>query len=182
MNRRYSIVSAAYLGTVLRAIEDRDQDHLREWKNQNRRWFFHRGIIAPSAQVEWFRNYWAREYDLMFIIEAEVCDIGCMGIRLDGDQWDIYNVILGVPDFAKKGFMGQALRMMCSHAINLTPKLVTAKVLKDNPAVNWYLRNGFRIMETNEDYVEIELDRVQFEPCSIAVIAADNDNGSNGIA
>lgn len=54
----------------------------------------------------------------MFIV-AEACDIGCMGIRLFDTRWDIYKVILGLPEFAGRGFMERALKMMCSYAISL---------------------------------------------------------------
>ena len=44
--------------------------------------------------------------------------------------------------------------------------LVNFKVLKDNPAVGWYEKCGFRIVKDLEDYYQMELDLSKFVPCS----------------
>ena len=73
------------------------------------------------------------------------------------NKWDIYNVILGNPDFGKKGYMTQAIIKMCDIAKKTKNIPITAKVIKDNPALEWYKRNNFEIVTTYENYVEIEL-------------------------
>lgn len=142
----------------LRTIREDDQPQLRNWKNQNRQFFFFKGIISEFAQQEWFAAYLTRDDDYMFIVRTEGCSIGCMGIRRLEDTWDVYNVILGEQSFSGRGYMGQALQTMCSWAAELRPMRISAKVLKDNPAINWYCRNGFKVVATHDDHVEIELD------------------------
>jgi RimJ/RimL family protein N-acetyltransferase len=142
----------------LRTIQEGDQSQLRNWKNRNRHSFFFKEIISEPAQHEWFGRYLAREDDYMFVARAEGCSIGCMGVRRVEDVWDVYNVILGDQRFSGRGYMWRALQMMCNWAAELHPLRISAKVLKDNPAITWYCRNGFRVVATRDDHVEIELD------------------------
>lgn len=148
-------------GIELRTIRESDQSELRTWKNQNRQYFFFKELISESAQQEWFGRYLARDDDFMFIVQAEDCNIGCMGIRMLEDTWDVYNVILGDLSFSRRGYMRQGLQMMCGWAAKLHPMRISAKVLKDNPAIDWYCRSGFKIVATHVDHVEIEFDHVQ---------------------
>lgn len=148
-------------GVELRTIRKSDQSKLRTWKNQNRAYFFFKELISESAQQEWFGRYLTRDDDYMFVVWAENCDIGCMGIRLLEDTWDVYNVILGDMKFSRRGYMRQGLQMLCHWAVELHPMRISAKVLKDNPAIHWYCRSGFKIVATHFDYLEIELDHVQ---------------------
>jgi len=140
----------------LRTIGESDQPTLLAWKNQSRQYFFFKELISESAQREWFGQYLARDDDYMFVVRVKGDSIGCMGIRLITDTWDVYNVILGDLRFAKKGYMYQALHTMCRWAVGQYPVRISAKVLKDNPAIDWYSRNGFRIVSTHLEYVEIE--------------------------
>ncbi len=160
--KQFALLCEPHLGTdpavELRAIQASDQFKLRDWKNRNRQFFFFKELISESAQQEWFGRYLTRDDDYMFVVRAEECSIGCMGIRMLEDTWDVYNVILGELRFARKGYMRRALQAMCRWAAELRPMRISAKVLKDNPAINWYCRNGFRIVSSHVDYVEIEWD------------------------
>ena len=164
--KQFSLGCGPYRGpdpTVeLHTIRESDQSALRTWKNQNHQFFFFKELISESAQQEWFAKYLMRDGDYMFIVQAEECSIGCMGIRILEDTWDVYNVILGELKFAKRGYMRQALQMMCSWAAELRPMRISAKVLKNNPAINWYCRNGFKVVSTHADHVEIEWDGAAF--------------------
>lgn len=167
MREHLLIISSVYPAIRLRAIEECDQHNLRVWKNANRRFFFYKEVISETAQQEWFEGYQTREYDYMFIVEAEESTIGCMGIRLLEGMWDIYNVILGDERFSKKGYMSQALRVLCSFAIGISNVRLGAKVLSDNPALMWYCRNGFQVVARHSDHIEIELDKSEFVPCPV---------------
>lgn len=78
-----------------------------------------------------------------------------MGFRYINGKADVYNVMRGVA--GKKGTMGLALRRMCNYALQMYPGILGVKVLRDNPAVAWYERNGFKEIGVFEDYVELEL-------------------------
>jgi RimJ/RimL family protein N-acetyltransferase len=171
MNRLFSLVSDEYPDVILCAIQWGDQENLRNWKNDNRYSFFYQELITPAAQQEWFEAYLRRDEDFMFLIRSGSLSIGCIGFRLCETNWDIYNVILGTTAFSGRGYMRQAIRMICSYARTLQALPITAKVLITNPALRWYYRNGFRERAVHADYVDIELYAARFTPCILKEVA-----------
>lgn len=140
----------------LRAATNSDLENLRKWKNEQREFFFHKEEITPQEQYKWFLAFQDRPYDFMFMVAYEERIIGCMGIRwLDG-TWDIYNVILGRPEFGGRGLMGKAFKMMLNYVVTLRKMPITLKVLKHNPAVHWYEKNGFAISAEHDDHFQME--------------------------
>jgi RimJ/RimL family protein N-acetyltransferase len=172
MNKKVIASSDEFVTISLRSIEESDQENLRRWKNANAQYFFYQKTITPKQQEEWFRGYLGRQEDALFIVHAAGEDIGCMGIRLLDDTWDIYNVILGETQFGGKGYMGQAMSVLCSYALSMNPKRITAKVLAKNPAIEWYCKHHFIIKERHDDHVEIELDKSQFRQVPISLDAS----------
>lgn len=171
MKNSYIIRSVAYPHIMLRTIRECDTERLRTWKNDNRIHFFFSDYIGPVQQREWFSDYLLREQDLIFLIVVENFNIGCMGFRRIGDFCDIYNVILGNRQFSKSGYMSHALRIMCSFILEKHNCRISAKVLKNNPALGWYRRNGFRETMHYSDHVEIALDLSLFEICEVSVFS-----------
>ncbi len=162
MNERLSVLSQG--GEVeLRAIEASDQEELRRWKNANRFAFFFQDVISREQQDEWFRGYLDRPNDFMFVVLVAETRIGCMGFRLLEQKADIYNVIRWEESIGK-GRMGTALRLMCSLIRAHCTSDIGAKVLKDNPAVHWYCRNGFKIESVQESHYEVRLSQAEFRP------------------
>lgn len=133
-----------------------DQDDLRIWKNSQRNFFFHTAIITPEQQNEWFKGYLNRCHDYMFMVFVEKIKIGCLAVRLLEQEWDIYNVILGKTDYGKKGYMSQALALVLRFAYEKEPCPIRLKVLKKNPAVSWYQKNGFQIISEGEDFYSMQ--------------------------
>jgi ribosomal protein S18 acetylase RimI-like enzyme len=167
MNRRFVLESPGHPGIALRAVGPEDLDNLRNWKNENRRSFFFQGIISPEGQRQWFEGYLKREHDYMFLVLSEGRTAGCMGFRLLEGKGDIYNVILAVPEMGGRGVMGRAFNIMCSHALKNYPSGLGLKVLIDNPARGWYLRNGFREIEAREDHLVLEADPAAYQFCRV---------------
>ena len=174
MDRKLDINSGFYPAVSLRSIQQADQANLRNWKNKNRNGFFYKEIITEEEQLKWYHGYLSRLNDYMFIVQVGSVDIGCMGFRLMNEGWDIYNVILGNPDFGKKGNMAHAFTIMCSFAQSLNLINISAKVVKENPALDWYCRNGFRVAATFNDYIEIEINPDRFYPCAVTVFSDNN--------
>jgi RimJ/RimL family protein N-acetyltransferase len=75
-----------------------------------------------------------------------------MGIRVLESAWDVYNVILGLPDHGGKGLMGKSLQTMLRFALSLHAMPITLEVLRNNPAVAWYQKNGFVITSEQRDH------------------------------
>jgi RimJ/RimL family protein N-acetyltransferase len=141
------------LSFVLRAVSDVDLENLRQWKNEQHQFFFHKDEISPQQQRNWYAAHQSRPYDFMFMTVLDGQSFGCMGIRWLENVWDIYNVILGRSEFGGRGLMSKAFKIMIAHALSIKASPITLQVLKLNPAVDWYLKNGFAIIaECDEHY------------------------------
>ena len=123
---------------------------LRLWKNQNKNNFFHKDLITQEDQTKWYKLFKSRKNDYMFVITNNNSLVGCMGIRLINDEWDVYNVILGNLKYSKKGIMSIAFLKMIEHALSLKKTKISLKVLKNNPAIIWYKKQNFEIINSNE--------------------------------
>ncbi len=150
-------------GIGLRAVTKDDCEHLRTWKNANRFSFFFQDLITPQQQSEWFEKYVSRSDDYMFIATRGALPLGCMGFRMLSGKADVYNVILGRAEMGGKGWMGQALQLMCSFIRSRHTGEVALKVLRGNPAVAWYRANGFVETAAREDHFELTLDLGGFQ-------------------
>lgn len=149
--------------TNLRAINKEDIELLREWKNKNRKYFFHNKIISMKQQLGWFQSYQEAANDYIFLIEYNGLKIGCVGFRLINNVIDIYNVILGNKEFGGRGIMGSALRLMCSYIMDNYDMEITLRVLLDNDmARQWYMKNGFEETGRKEDHISMRLNINKF--------------------
>jgi ribosomal protein S18 acetylase RimI-like enzyme len=141
----------------IRSINIKDLKNLRKWKNKYKEFFFSKHQISQAQQKNWYRLYAKRPYDLMFILSFDKDNFGCMGIRWLQNKWDIYNVILGKKEYGDYGYMGQALKLILNFSNKLKSAPVTLKVLKKNPAVKWYKKQGFKIIKYHDDYYIMKL-------------------------
>jgi RimJ/RimL family protein N-acetyltransferase len=149
-------------GLRLRSAALGDAQRLRLWKNANRRGFFFKGEITPEGQLEWMRRYFERDGDYMFVVEHAGEPIGCMAFRLVDGAADVYNVILGNREFEGRGLMSAAFREMLAFA-RRRAGVVGLKVLKDNPAIRFYERNGFAVNADHGDHLDMTLDWARLE-------------------
>jgi RimJ/RimL family protein N-acetyltransferase len=142
----------------LRTMGEDDIELLRDWKNEHRQFFFHKDIISREQQQGWFGRFEQARDDHMFVVMVEGRKIGCMGVRLLEGGVDVYNVILGVKGYGRKGIMSAALNGVCAYGRFLYPgRPVQLRVLTDNPAVPWYEKNGFQIIARRDDHLVMEL-------------------------
>jgi hypothetical protein len=150
-------------GWRLRTAGEADGERLRQWKNANRQAFFHQDIIDAEQQARWLAAYLERPLDFIFVLEAEGLAVGCLGWRLLEDgRADIYNVIRGVAQAGPRGLMGRGLHLMCSHILDQGHQPVTAMVVTGNPALGWYLNNGFLASAQEKDHTLVSLDIANF--------------------
>jgi RimJ/RimL family protein N-acetyltransferase len=137
---------------LIRQVTHADLGNLRQWKNDRREFFFHKEEISYEQQRKWYEAFLKRPYDFMFIAVLDDQSIGCMGIRWLDNAWDVYNVILGRTEFGGRKFMGTAFKIMLAHALSVKVSPITLKVLKQNPSVKWYQKNGFVITAEFDDH------------------------------
>ena len=139
--------SPTFRNQFIRPVNKKDLECLRIWKNKYKKYFFFQKNISLEDQLEWYENYLKRENDYMFaVMGPDSTMIGCMGIRLnEADQsWDIYNVIGGSASHRGLGLMSAALREMINFALDKQNIIVQLVVVRGNPAIQWYARNGFK--------------------------------------
>lgn len=126
-------------GFTLRAVEARDLEDLRSWKNANKAAFFSKKEISAEDQQRWFEGYLERPDDFMFVVETRGEKAGCVGVRLKDGEADCYNIIgLG------KGVMAKAMKLLCEWAGTKWGRPVSLLVVEDNDAAGFYAKCGFQ--------------------------------------
>ena len=80
MTKNTALTMTTEGGTLsLIAANENDLENLRQWKNEQREFFFHKDIITIEQQCAWFAKFKARKHDYMFIVDLNGKAIGCMG-------------------------------------------------------------------------------------------------------
>ena len=145
----------------LKLIEKSDIEDLREWKNENRQYFFYKEIITEEQQANWFEKHKTNKQDFMFVVQennaTEFINIGCMGYRLENDNIDIYNIMRGRLVENSKNSMADAFNMMNVYISDTYKLPVTCLVLNENPARKWYEKNSLELIKQNDDHVVYKL-------------------------
>jgi len=144
----------------LRSINQADIELLRKWKNKNKTYFFHTSIITVEQQLNWFESFCLRDDDHMYIVE-ELCEekpikVGVVGWRIKKKYADIYNIMRGERGHCDGYSMGQALRLMISYIWKKENLSIRCVVLRNNPALEWYISNGMEIV--GEDSLSFDLE------------------------
>lgn len=142
---------------MIRLVSVCDIELLRQWKNENRQYFFYKGIITKPQQIDWFLGYLKRKDDYVYIIEYDRRKIGSIAYRLIENKIDIYNVMLADKDYTLMGIMSYALKNICGKAKRNYGLEITTKVLIDNPAIRFYEKNGFQKIYTNKEFTLMRL-------------------------
>lgn len=129
-----------------------DIELIRKWKNNNSQYFFRKNKISSNDQMKWFKKYSKTENDFLFLIKFDNKKIGTIGIRKYEGNWDIYNVILGEKEFGGNGFITEALNLIIEFATKKYTLDITARVLKSNENIKWYIENNFKIINEKNNY------------------------------
>jgi hypothetical protein len=164
----------------LRSIGREDIENLRIWKNRHQGSFFLNRDILPGEQEKWFAAFENRGDDFMFVVEQEETSegdwrsIGCLGFRKLTDEAcvDAYNIMRGEKGAHPASFtMSDAFRAMLAFAASKYEDLpIRCKVLCNNPAVEWYKKNDFSIIENvNDEYYLMELDKASLVGCDVII-------------
>lgn len=66
-------------GLELRSATAEDLEHLRQWKNAQRQFFFYQEVISESQQRQWFDAFMLRIHDIMFMTEFDLAGVRLLG-------------------------------------------------------------------------------------------------------
>ena len=165
-NKKVLITVPGHPDLRLRSINEKDIENLRTWKNANKNSFFLNQDITPEQQQKWYNNFSSREHDHMFIVEQLADEkwqpVGCMGFRKLDDEGcvDAYNIIRSRKIEPASFTMREVFKTMLAYAAEMYPGLpLQVKVLSNNPAVDWYKKNDFSIIDTVNNYYLMELNK-----------------------
>ncbi len=161
MKNNIKIIPERQYGFWLESIKEYDIECLRRWKNYHRKNFFFKDTISEEQQKSWFLRYCRWEDDYIFIIrDYNQNKVGCLGFRLRNDYIDIYNVIRGREDIHSVSIY-KAMYVMLTYILKNYNNPIKCDVLKNNPAVKWYKKCGFDVLEEREYYIMgIEKNRI----------------------
>ena len=155
-NKEMVLMSTTLKDYKVRIAQEEDLEFLRTCKNAHQESFFFKEIISPEMQAKWFMDYQRRDHDFMLIVEHEKERVGCIGFRKLADRVDLYNIIIGGEQKTEKGYMAMALDLVCQEASRRYPGMpIMVSVLRNNPALSWYLRRGFAVTAEHEEYFEL---------------------------
>jgi len=127
-------------------------DLIRVWKNSNKQFFFNQLEIEIQDQLNWFEKFKKIDTNTMLLIKFDDNYIGCIGARIINSNWDIFNVMNINKDYSGKGIMSYSLIKLFQKLRLIRNIPITAKVLKSNKNINWYLKNNFEIINSDNDY------------------------------
>ena len=139
----------------IRKMCEGDLDILMVNKNKNKKYFFLKEDITPNKQLEWFKFMEKQKDNFMFICLNDDKPFGCMGYRKINNVIDIYNVMR----FNKSNIsMSECLLEMIGEIKKkYIDEIIQVLVLEDNPAIKWYEKNGFDIIDHKDKFVKMIL-------------------------
>jgi len=162
-----AIINADFPDFLIRSITKDDLELLRHWKNKNKSFFFLKTDITEEQQQNWYTGFCNRPHDFMFIAE-EVNSIrekvGCMGFRVledDSVLLDAYNIMRFERTINRSYSMADIFKTMLKYAVTKYPEyIMSVKVLKTNPAIQWYTEKiGFDVVIKGDEYYVFHLDK-----------------------
>lgn len=139
--------SSEFESIQLRPLEEADLELLRLLRNKNRHFFINKNEITADQQSTWFKQYLAKNDDIMFAIRCPT--MGFAGaIALYDIDFKKSSAVFGrivVSENAPRFTGTYAIEALLLFARNILKiKTITCSVLKDNQrAIAIYERVGF---------------------------------------
>lgn len=140
----------------LRKMGLSDLEMLRINKNKNKDYFFLQEDISESQQMQWYEFMMTQTDNVMFMcIDNNGESFGCIGYRKLENVIDIYNVIRFKPSEIT---MSECIKNLISGILKKYVNVpIQVLVLDNNPAIKWYEKNDFTIVEHKNNFVKMIL-------------------------
>lgn len=133
---------------------------LRDWRNQNRQYFFDQSYISKGKHERWLDSVLHDSAQYIYLINHDGIDIGCVGISFVENPPEITRVLLGNKAYEGMGVMSLALLQLL-HTHNVRKCFL--EVLADNKhAIKFYQHNGFKyVSKTKNHYGQIKIKMIK---------------------
>ncbi len=138
----------------LRLLIEADLPMTLAWRNQDhiRKWFFHSDVISWEQHQHWCTQYFQRDDDFIFVIEAmtdfhrPVGQIALYRIAWEQRRAEYGRLLIGAPDAVGKGLAKEATALLLAFAFRtLGLEEIELAVFKTNrAAIAIYQACGFR--------------------------------------
>lgn len=130
-------------------IRFRDINLLRRNKNLNKDAFFFQKYISFPMQLKWYFYFRKRETDQIFLVHSGDTKIGCFGLRVKYAKFDFYNLMRFElsPKSSQSTSLGQSIIQFLNQIQSICDYPIQAKVLINNPALDWYHKNHFEVIQ-----------------------------------
>ena len=144
--------------TSLRKMTIDDIETLRHNKNKNKKYFFNQEEITYEKQLNWYHYMQEINDNFMFIcIDKNNEPFGCIGFRKLENVVDVYNVMrFKQSETSMSECMYQIIQEIKKNYSELPIQVL---VLKNNPAIDWYRKNGFTLTEQSDNFVKMILEK-----------------------
>ncbi len=144
--------------TFLRKMTIDDIETLRHNKNKNKKYFFNQEEITYEKQLNWYHYMQETNDNFMFIcIDKNNESFGCIGFRKLENVVDVYNVMrFKQSEISMSECMHQVIQEIKKKYSELPIQVL---VLKNNPAIDWYKKNGFTLTEQSDNFVKMILEK-----------------------
>ena len=132
---------------MLRKLQEKDLEILRQMRNENREWFFHNASISTEEQQHWYDNLPANLS--FYVLEEDGRIIGSVSLTEHLEGVEVGNILLDAK-YRGRGLMHVAISNLISQAPG---KRYYARVLAGNEnSLRLFRSSGFKDVYITLEY------------------------------
>jgi len=141
----------------LTQITSADLELLREWRNENRSYFFDSSIISKEQQEKWFNDIYSKKQDdVIFAIKTlEGTTVGFVSLyHIDPVKKEAeYGRVVIADQYKRKGYGQDATRALADYAFSdMKLGKIRLEVIDSNErAIGLYKKIGFKTVKNSPD-------------------------------
>jgi UDP-4-amino-4,6-dideoxy-N-acetyl-beta-L-altrosamine N-acetyltransferase len=143
-------------GVQLGAIEKKDLERIRSWRNEYAvfRWCRQNDLISDAQQEAWFERIQQDSSIKMYRIQVEDQPVGVCGLTsLDWPNRRAEFSLYIAPQFQKRGYGRQALQTLFTHGFKtLGLNCIWGESMDDNPAIAMFESLGMKREGVRRDF------------------------------
>lgn len=144
---------------VLKPLEAKDIEDLRNLRNRNKKFFATKAEITKEGQKDWYQSYLQKDNDIMFKVvlgekpEQFIGAVAVYDIDRKARTCEFGRIVIDKEKTDEKGIGTETVEGICRFAfLELNMKKIKAEVLKENArAIAVYKKTGFKVTKETEN-------------------------------